>query len=532
MFVSASSQTEIDIIIRDLNRVEEAPLVSKNLLNIHTDVQKVAGLIQKYRTPYSSNPFSAFAEYAIDYFKDLFCFSGQCKRQVISDEIEDLQKRVDRVYYSLKPYDEDIRAQKKWLELGLPKKMIEVTPELVRKLVLSGQVFSMVGFSRGKKEKQAILEKEGAFEILFQGKYIPVSEFDYKIDFDPRKKLLFVQGVVFYEKQWITYVAPPKGFIHFDTLDSSDIQPIEELTQEELRALKIHAAQQGNQDPEKVYAAFQICTRVGPTSGIGKIPDWLLHENEENIPPHYFFRIIDSVGKVYSLGFTAELIRNMSNLAAIQPAKIVQIDSCEFRKRALFVTTLPIMSKEHLEKIFETVEARADLYFQTLSHNCTTFLANILTTFGIVVPIQSSIETVTWNAIQKPLLSLSYVNAIAQGFYIAGNFIQKMSTFVPSQIQEGSLSLYRIIENISKVAFGVIKMGCMVVLGGSNIDPQLRHCTHIKPFLHSWKQWFDPHATDIDDSVKLLAWQKNNPLVTEKFDDDSIPYFHVLKKIE
>ncbi len=502
---------------------------------VNTLTQRVDELIKQHKLTISSNPFVHCKDRILDFLQiTIFQSQEALERKKMRHAAYETQAQIKTVFQRIHPYKEDIKAQSKWLELGLPEQAISVAPNLVRNLYLSGQVFSMVGFQRGKEERSSVLEIENTLHILVRGKYIPFTDFEAVVRYDEVKQSLYTlteEGT----REYLSYIAPPKGFIELDPLKNHKLTAIDQLNSEELFQLKAHAARFNSSHPEDVKGILQICTRVGPSSGMVGMPQWLMKDNEENMPPHYFFRIIDNDGMVYPLGYTMKNFLNHKLMSAVQPGLIQHIDSCEFRKQDMIVTSVPLMSEEDLEKV-KTASYKEHLLFQNLNKNCVTHIKHILHLIGIDVETRTSLEALVGRMIHNPIRALPVIGPVVRAFSTGISALQNAWTsYTPAPLQAIVTPLSQAVSFVGQRAFAVIKGLGLSFLGANRVHPQLQDDVNIepsRPLLASWKDWFDPRATDVDNSVLLMDWQRDHPNVTERFQEGSRPCFHVLKAFE
>ncbi len=501
---------------------------------------KIRSIAEKNNLLPSTSFFSNIFTSIRDFFScHIFQSFEAIEKRYLKSVIARVESSVHDLFNYIKPHTVDVQAQKKWVEFGFSPDVIEVAPSFINHMYQSGLLFAMRAFSKGDSSQQGLRKTDnGSFEVLFEGTYIPLHEFENKVYYDRDAKY-----AMYKEKQSeahpLRYVAPPIGFSRVDRKSVRGVRA-DTLSKDEFDLLKLHAAKfKDGVDPKAVKGVLQICTRLGRGNGLDLPEVFYQDGNEENIPPHYFFRIIDSEGNVYAKGVGPRKAPSLTNFASIIPGYLDDLDYMEFRKNPLTITSIPIMSDEKIDEIFDHLHSRPHV-FSFPRYNCTTVVKEILGKIGEEVDLETSIEDFFVNAIRKPFSKIPVIGPLAEKIGSVFNSVQKAwKAYVPRPIRvflvpvTGGLSW--LTSCIATIARSVLALS----LGGSKVHPAAREELKRKGIdpssiqcVSSWKNLVYPEHQRFHSGLNLLKWQKKQKTTEKLVPPPQEPRFQVYSAFE
>lgn len=504
--------------------------------------KKMEEIIKASRLPPKNSIFDFFDRGADFLREKLFASSIRIEKEELRATIGKVQHSLDRIGIYLKKNQDSIAAQKKWADYKLPEKVVKEYPDLVRKLYLSGDLFSMVGYARGKEDSPLFKEENGSVMLLYKGQYVFCAEFNGKVELDTKLKRLFTKSEDG-GKEWISAVSPSQGgFVPLDhNVNTKMDRPVDRVSQEEFNDIITHANRfdRGVNQPKKTVAVLQVCTRLGNTTGaVPKNLQRFIDGNEENIPSHYFCHLIDSNRDVHSFGMgVVAPISARDQVLTTKRGAITNDDYCEFRDAAgdMIVTSIPLSQQE-----VDLIKQRASTvpsHFQLFQSSCASFVSGILSDLKINAPIKTSLESFFFRMIRKPILEMPGVLLFASQVNKIINIGQRFfKNHVPKPIQNAVSRIGEVVSLPFQPGFAFVKSLILQSFGGADISDAFlaeEQREGVKPMVNSWESRWDLRASDIYNSIELLDWQlrqTNSERFVKK--KSGKPIFHLLKKFE
>jgi len=226
---------------------------------------------------------------------------------------------------------------------------------------------------------------------------------------------------------------------------------------------------------------------------------------------HVAVRLIDQNGKLYSLGFGRQKIKNplamIFSILGTVNAGISSIDYTEFGKFDVRrVTTVPV-NLETFHRLVQKVQdyAATPLRFNFLHQNCVTFTADLLREAGAPVEVRTpSGSEIVFNAFAPQCIRKTA--QWAQNFFAnTPNCIRKPIQFIAAVITYLPSKIFTLLKNLFVLILGAGKMNNSPKPGAEN---ELENKDRLTSFNHLFNNWTDLFK-DIPISVpyKIADWQ-------------------------
>ncbi|MBS0636422.1 MAG: hypothetical protein JSS12_02830, partial [Verrucomicrobia bacterium] len=403
----------------------------------------------------------------------------------------------------------------KWLELGLDQQLLDNDYEGAKFLVKTRLIYSIVGFqnstSAGPKKHALKVDTHNHLMIKKEGRYVVCRELDKKYSFDKeRQEVVSKKNPL---ERWNYF--SPKGLVPIDRWEYTTFEPIEELSQTEMKELLEHA-KKFKEDSADCDSVIQIFTNPRKTIAGGNTP--LLARLDASFPVHAAIRIITSDGKVYSTGFgsTIDEDKRQQRFLATINGLPTMLDYEEFRKHeGRIVTSIPT-TKKACRNAIKTLQRYHDesIRFNIATQNCTTLAVDILDITGQKVNntvkahdfVRGMLpDAKTMPAIKTPARIISYLhkevyNELPPNLQKAHDIIKRIFEFAPATIAT-------FIGNLVVLALGGTK-GTPLPAGESDGSCTLKRKEAI---LNNPLDFFSSKPSTISSSLHLIQWQLQQP---------------------
>lgn len=406
-----------------------------------------------------------------------------------------LEKQLTPVFAELHEQSLELKAQHKWLELGLDDRVLSTHADCVLFCVRSGLAASIAMFCDATthgRDLHAVRYSGEELLLLIQGEYRPWSYIKTLVVLDRLSGNIVSKTA---PDDIYTYISPD-GLVKMSRT-SYPIMPIEQLQHDDLLALQ-RFAQTSTEKP----CVLQVVT----TNDHLLRPSWLTSGINSLQAMHTAIRLVDTQGKVWSFG--VELTREFEEYVKEHPCSflstgLAKIGSPDYRDTRSFdeklVTHLPI-AKQTLDAILNAannINASVGMDFALTTNNCNTFGIKALEHAGIHLNTQASIAQLISKAVPK---------IVAQPFEWLVGKIQSVVAPIFS-IPYVSDALFFIPRKMTTFATNSMFM----LLG-----------------LSPWKL-FDDESSFIHHPYKLVEWQRLQK-TTICYPASSSPKMHLLPK--
>ncbi len=453
---------------------------------------------------------------------------------------------------SVQGRDSDAAIEKKWLDLGLPKEVLETDADCARFLLKTKLAYAIVGFKEAAMNPEAQetirFDADGHPQLKVDGNWTRWEILRDYFEYDEK------QGKVIsrrndHELVW-TYISP-RGFTRADRFEYPNAYPVHQLSQEEYRIVRAQAAKFYETHPELDAGTEKDCIVQFFTS-----PRWYLYpempifENGKNeLPIHIGVRLITADRHVYSFGFemTPEQAEHIlpgkamisTSLATTADTRIAMADYEEFREHHGRITTSIPTTSARAQKILEKISAfnQNQIRFNFKEQNCTALVGEVFQETGYQMPevrttltgiIARSFPTVEQvaDAIGKnvPLIGpalksmiLKVKEALTSAWQwivnMTPNWIKKAIDFIVTVITYIPRKIVTIFENCVALAVGGAKMSGPLEKGRTE-DELGTETPTIKSFstiIRNWTDIFKDSTAVAYHSGPFIQWQKEQP---------------------
>lgn len=436
-----------------------------------------------------------------------------------------LQRRAQAIANRLQsePLRELFKEQKKWVECGFDRKLLETDPDAVHFAVASKLIYTIDMFAKSadilKGEMLTIRNIEGVAHFKVQGEWRPFADF--------KDQILYSEN----EGRFVGWnFVHPEGFIPRDWAEYGHIYPIAKLTREAYARIKAHADQfwgngQAEIDPgeDKGYI-MQVMT-----TGRDLLPDaWWTKNFKNHFPEHGSIRLITPDGDVYSFGTKMRLpdqdfLCQVSTYLGTGISNVPTPDYEEPRKSDdRLMVCLPV-SKKRFDGIIDFADrANKGICFNFARQNCVRFASVVLGLAGVDVNIKTDLHEILRNIfprlsdipwIGRPLSALATgVSCVAAWAF---DLLGRALSIVPPLKKVADWTVCagtNLLQRIEAVFWNGL---ALCFLGGStSIVPEEKFKEDTTPEVETfrqvvrWRDLFTPDAIPVYYVTKLKDWMK------------------------
>lgn len=424
---------------------------------------------------------------------------------------------------------EKAHLQNKLAEIKLNPSLVDQDFKAVKLLFSTRLIYNIVGFQNttaaGKVLHEIKQTPEGKIMIRKQDQWVEFSKIldEFEIDKDtPLRGLVEKKKAGETEetdRQRWNYFSP-HGLIPVDRYKDPQLQPVEQLSPDEMSSLLAHAQTfdpEGKVDPQKT-CVIQVFTN--PATLSKHDDNFFLTRLSASLPVHAGIRMIDADGKVYSTGLSGlpeeqQLREGKRNIMMTINSAPAILDFTEFQRHdGSIVTSIPItpeVFKENMDKL--NAYRQQTVRFNIAKQNCVYLAQELLQNAGhdpkpdlsageLFSGILPSVNNVT--LIGKPLKKVDRkVNEVRE----------KVIGIMPKPIKKAKAISHKVVwfipSMITKLAIknagggrGTPKKHDLGSQGLDNAN-EMSNFSHLLPK----EEIFDNQSLNLKYSLPLIQWQ-------------------------
>lgn len=413
--------------------------------------------------------------------------------------------------------------EKEWMDLGLPKHLLNTDPDFVRLLVSSGMIYSIIGFSRTCENSSEFCGLDLQHQLMkVQGEWIAWGEIKKNFIVHPaHKKTLVSRGDL--NQVW-NYISP-QGLVPQDRLHYEHIYPVHILSKNQYDRAKAQALKFLETNPEQDKGIAKNCIVQFVTSH-------KTGQNERFTAEHSGIRLIilnNGTYEVYSFGIEME----EKELKQARPYPIfyspflfttvlTKIGMCDFeefqKKEYSRITSIPL-TLERAQKILKRTQqlSQEPLRFNYLQQNCLSLLQEVFKETGYEMPdTRLSFGQLFWNALPLKNTFYSILKSIKA-------FVLDVFNQLPYYLKQPlSLGLRTVKFTLNKIS--TVITNCFIALwGGLRMSGPLpkeaveqtfgqnRGMITFSRLIRSFSSLIDENAAVIYHSWPFIQWQLKQP---------------------